>query len=418
MRTLAIALCWLWLGTAHAETRINAVIGDASGPAAADEATRITTHLTYVLARLQAVPSVRPDRRAVLAALARYIERGEYPRRTGDRYAGRRPWFVDDRGVYCAVGQLLVDSGAEALARSLAAEHPYGYLLDIDSPALAAWARGHGMTLAELAMIQPTYHEPMPDPEVIRSTVAGRADAFAIACARRSPPLAKVALHITSNDHAKLDASTTTPGPFARCVAETVSTLAFRSSHRIAPFAFDLALVLKDPDALFEAQLDTLRVDRDCAIGPGELARWATIDATSNANVFDLKVTTEPANEEITACIAKDARARMAAFDVGIWDLHGTRYLEIPRVVSPDKLKGSLALAVPSYAARCSPEAPKHVRVTVSAKVDAPRFTIAVEDGTTEFRICVRDLLQTYLRTAYAVRGYFRIDADVQATYP
>jgi hypothetical protein len=404
------------LGTTRAESRINAVLGDASGPISASETARIRTHLTYVLARLQETD--RPERRPVLAALSRYIERGVFPRRTDDPYAGRRPRFVDDRGVWCAVGQLLVDSGAEALARSFATEHEYAYLLDVDSEALDAWAAAHGFTRRELAMIQPTYGFETVGPERMRAILERGADRMAVECGRVAPPIGKVALHVTSADDG-IVATTTTPGPFARCVARAATKGRTRGAReRIEKFDLDMELALKDPRDLFEAQLDSIRVDRNCAVRAGALARAATVEVTSNAKTFAVTVATEPQNDAVAACIAKDARDHMSWFDTGVWKLHGTRRVEIPRVVTDDQLKASLAVAVPTYVARCAKPPPEHVGVTVEAKLDAPRFTIAIETGDTDFRICVRDLLQTYLRGVYTAGGTFRIDGDVHATYP
>src|SRR5688500_1415253 len=85
-------------------------------------ADRIRDHLREALAYVEArdvsalSASQRAARAASVAALERYIERGEFPRRTGDPYGERRPRFIDDRGVHCAVGFLIAESGAPELA--------------------------------------------------------------------------------------------------------------------------------------------------------------------------------------------------------------------------------------------------------------------------------------------------------------
>src|SRR5688500_767163 len=162
MRTLLVALLLLAAAPATADP-INAVIGDVSwthgDPDRAGEATRIATHLRYVANRLR-MRDGGALRATLLDALDEYIARGEFPRRTDDPYAGRRPRFIDDRGVHCAVGYLIARSGHAELARSIDAEHEYAHVAEIDSPALHAWASAHGFTLAELAMIQPGYGPP------------------------------------------------------------------------------------------------------------------------------------------------------------------------------------------------------------------------------------------------------------------
>src|SRR4051812_44805745 len=87
-----------------------------AAPASADEQARIRGHLTavhdlLVLRETSTLTTAQRTRRAAaLADLARYAARGEFPRRTGDRYIGIRPRFIDDRGVHCAVGRLIADS--------------------------------------------------------------------------------------------------------------------------------------------------------------------------------------------------------------------------------------------------------------------------------------------------------------------
>ena len=130
MTPLVPALLALHVAAAPPSDALNAVLGDASWIAAHGTApgsevpseARIATHLAYVEARLRA--SDRPGlseaqrhaRARLLDALAAYRARGIFPRRGEDGYAGRRPRFVDDRGVHCAVGYLIAESGDPALA--------------------------------------------------------------------------------------------------------------------------------------------------------------------------------------------------------------------------------------------------------------------------------------------------------------
>lgn len=127
-----------------------------------------------------------PGREAALDELERYIARGEFPRRTDDTFAGRRPRFIDDRGVHCAVGHLIAASGEAELARAINATHEYDYVRDIDEPALVAWAKRAGFTLDELAMIQPTYGE-MPIDAHRAQELIERARSRALVCTRRLP---------------------------------------------------------------------------------------------------------------------------------------------------------------------------------------------------------------------------------------
>lgn len=153
---------------------VNAVVGDQSwiashgaGPVGADELARIRTHLTWVGARLAAdhpaglSPIARANRRARLADLTRYAAEGVFPH-LDPTAAHRRPRFRDPAGRWCAVGFLMAASGAEPLAREVAASHEYAYLTDLRDPRVDAWAAAQGFTRHELAMIQPRY-EPWCD---------------------------------------------------------------------------------------------------------------------------------------------------------------------------------------------------------------------------------------------------------------
>lgn len=163
------------LGPAGAHETVNAVLGDVSwhasgghgAPKSASESERITRHLAYVemVLRKRDVRHLsdaqRRARLSMLDVLAAYWRNGRFPRRTGDGFSGRRPRFIDDRGVHCAVGHLLAASGDGSLARSIQERFEYAYVANIDEPALGAWAKEHGFSVTELAMIKPGYG-PLP----------------------------------------------------------------------------------------------------------------------------------------------------------------------------------------------------------------------------------------------------------------
>jgi hypothetical protein len=149
---------------------INLLIGDAAltayfgGPVPvsldANERTRI--HLRFVWELLSArsdarlADTERAARRENLARLAEYIELGEFP--VNDGHPDRnRPVFIDGRGRICAVGYLFATARGYEMARRVAARHKYDFISEIDDPALLAWARASGLTLTELALIQPSY---------------------------------------------------------------------------------------------------------------------------------------------------------------------------------------------------------------------------------------------------------------------
>jgi hypothetical protein len=69
----------------------------------------------------------------------------------------RSPVFIDDAGTYCAVGQLIKETGYQAFAQEVSEENNYGYILDMNYTELDKWARVQGFLKEELAWIQPCY---------------------------------------------------------------------------------------------------------------------------------------------------------------------------------------------------------------------------------------------------------------------
>lgn len=149
---------------------INPLIGDISwtegDPAHAPEVERIRAHLLFVAERLESSPTdddTRARRAPILEALRAYAEAGVFPRHER-AFAGRVPRFVDHRGVLCAVGHLVASTEGRAVAERIGAAHEYQRILEMNDPTIEAWARAHGFTLTELAMIQPSYRYVPPEP--------------------------------------------------------------------------------------------------------------------------------------------------------------------------------------------------------------------------------------------------------------
>lgn len=139
--------------------------------AALSEREVIARHLEIVETTLRGEPPAgltetqQRARAALLDELHAYRVRGEFPRNLD--FAQRRvPYFIDDRGTACAVGHLMIASGAEALAREIATYENNDFLADIDHPGVGAWLAAHGLTAAEAAWIQPSYTPCWDEPYV------------------------------------------------------------------------------------------------------------------------------------------------------------------------------------------------------------------------------------------------------------
>ena len=128
------------------------------------EPSRMHAHFAYVRAWLATRPATKPElaaqRAKILAAFDAYIAKGTTP--DNDHLPWRTPVFIDDHGTICAVGFLIQETAGRPLAEKIATHHRYDLLEDIasDMPEVRDWVAASGLTLEELASIQPAYSEP------------------------------------------------------------------------------------------------------------------------------------------------------------------------------------------------------------------------------------------------------------------
>jgi hypothetical protein len=435
MRLVFAVVLLVWsVGSAHADREINTVVGDASWAGRTDpgdEVTRIRAHLRFVHAMLadRDLPlsfAQRSARTASLADLSRYIERGEFPRRTDDAYDGRRPRFIDDRGVHCAVGQLLADSGHDDLARSIDARFEYAHVRDIDEPALVAWASEHGFTVDELAMIQPGYSRP-PTPASARNMLVSAKDGIALRCARSHAAMKSLQLVVQTDDDGAINVSTKSTDPFARCFARAANALdrgrhAFDGNIRI--FSILVTLDFTPPQKQLDERVASW--SPSCSPRPGVIASEALVDVTSTREGLVVRAASRPSNELVDACLAANAKDTFADFGAGVWKLRAQKTIKLwPRVILDAQTLKPYAV---HEATNCLPvpAAKQTAKVSVSAKIDDPRFTVT-STGSPDFATCMTEALNERLDQHFRSRyfdgtkhvEFFRIDApvDVSVTF-
>jgi hypothetical protein len=127
----------------------------------ADEREILRVHLRLVEQVLRSRPvthlstSQQQNRAQHLDHLHQYWLTEGLPVNTTHSY--RLPIFIDGQDNFCAVGYLLKLSGNERIAREIAATQRYAYVPEIAHPDLQDWATASGLTLEELAWIQPGY---------------------------------------------------------------------------------------------------------------------------------------------------------------------------------------------------------------------------------------------------------------------
>lgn len=97
----------------------------------------------------------RQNRHRCLDILLNYCTKGVFPK---NLYHNKRtPYFIDNFGTACAVGQLLISTGFTDFANKISNENNYGYIENMNYLELYKWAEKYGFTINELAWIQPTY---------------------------------------------------------------------------------------------------------------------------------------------------------------------------------------------------------------------------------------------------------------------
>ncbi len=155
------------LGGIDGGNLVNAVVGNVADPAAS-EIDRIRIHLEAVADRLE--HSNLPADEALRLARARNVDRlrayaaaEQFPNKPAG-IPGRIPNFLDNDGNVCAVGYLVEQDLGRGAVEYIARDHQFDYVPYIDSATLAEWQATSGLSVTELAMIQPAYRDPEPPP--------------------------------------------------------------------------------------------------------------------------------------------------------------------------------------------------------------------------------------------------------------
>ncbi|MCU0445230.1 MAG: hypothetical protein MUE85_09960 [Microscillaceae bacterium] len=107
---------------------------------------RILPHLT---------PLQQQTRLQHLKVLAQYAQLRDCPRNYNKTY--RTPVFIDEKGRYCAVGYLMLHSGKKNFCEAVQKTNNYIYIRQIENQEFSEWQQSSGLSLDELAWIQPAY---------------------------------------------------------------------------------------------------------------------------------------------------------------------------------------------------------------------------------------------------------------------
>lgn len=439
---------------------INAVLGDASWlarygeppTASANEVIRIQTHLLFVAERLRAVNTAHLSstqqrrRESAIAHLITYAARGVFPERTAnDGYGPRRPRFIDDRGVHCAVGELIRATGHPALAGQIRDQFEYAYVPDIESSELLSWADDYGFSVTELTMIQPSYDGGGVEmPEDYGYVVQSVHSMFA--CAHLSRGIDSITLRVTWDRDNDMSVESRTRHPFARCyVRELQTDYRNRAVDGRSPFrrtlrsplirTRDFVVPILSPQRILESRLSAYPLTRylpmtHCIPAPGPIPHQATVDVRLDRRGLDVVVVTSPLNEAVNQCLTTDIHHRLA--DLRLAMRQSVRSFSHHFESTLDTrvgffLENRIQQRAPQAISVCTDGAPPpRVEIHATAQVDAEDLVVTVVNGTRPFRDCVARTLRQQIREDLTVRRvgengtiepYFRIDADATASH-
>lgn len=118
---------------------------------------------------------LRRNRETQILRVDAYRRRGIFPQNVD--FAGERvPYFVDARGVACAVANLMREDGYHSAVTAIAAGNNHVRVMDVTEGPLLTWVRTSGLTQPEAARIQPSYDfmRPPPTPTPLDMNVVDR----------------------------------------------------------------------------------------------------------------------------------------------------------------------------------------------------------------------------------------------------
>ncbi len=299
--------------------------GDSPGPQV-DEKERVRTHLRYALARLrhgdsaELAPAVRARREAALDALGRYVQRGEFPQRTDDSLSGRRPRFIDDEGTHCAVAHMIAASGESELTQSLQRSYEYSYVQEMNSPELGRWAAHNGLSVDELAMVQPTYPRHWGYRKIKRQVAAVRFD-YTLDCARRHRPVRAIRLNV-GGLNGRVHVGTDATDEFSKCFVKRLQKLQIVPAEADAKrtYRFSWELWMATPQSLLEPLLQRLALDpTTTGCGPKQKTPPTEVkfEVESNDKAFEVRVKCSPANDELDRCLERHVHRQLQHLGTG-----------------------------------------------------------------------------------------------------
>ena len=128
-------------------------------PKTENESIQLHLQLVERILRNRDVSHLKKEQQAnrlkCLNILNAYWKKKRFPQ--NENCAARTPIFIDQYNTFCAVGQLMKESGFENVAREISQENNLVYVRDITNPKAVHWMKTVGLSMEECAWIQPGY---------------------------------------------------------------------------------------------------------------------------------------------------------------------------------------------------------------------------------------------------------------------
>ncbi len=285
---------------------------------------------------------------------------------------------------------MIAKTGSPELALLINANHEYAFVREIKMPELMTWADDHGLTVNELAAIQPAYAKP--------DRALHDVDELTLRCMGEEALPAQVTL-MPTHEGGTTRFSTDATDEFSRCFAAGADKLV--KPRRFAP---RMTFHIPSLNDLVQSRL----VPAECAPRIGAFPREATIDFAKAS------VTTQPANEEVNSCLVGQLERSVEPFRRR---LKVQSHISIPASITDHGVESILLDFAPRAAWKCVAERePERIDLVVRAKEGDTDFVISIPGANAKYTACVSAILSVPLRALLKAFPAHRVDSNVEAT--
>ncbi len=274
---------------------------------------------------------------------------------------------------------------------------------------------------------------PPPSEWDTRNRIKEHRDDLTIQCARKHHAPKTITLRVRGHESGRAEVTSTSNEPFSQCFVKLTNNLengggTYQEAPK--PYRFEVTLKITNPETIIRNGFDWFErhsfsgraVGRryPCIPRPGAIPTEANFHVTLNDKGVAVRVKTTPNNPRVDACLRTLVDKSMAYYGAGTWNVQIQQRIPVDPMLTSKSLNWFISNYGPGYARFCSPSKrpPKHVRVSLTARVDAKQFAIKVTaKGDNTFKRCLIATFQEKLRGKYALTLYIHNDGTVKHDY-